>query len=157
MFFTLPVGEAPLTLHDVAVLLWLHIASRAVVSPVLNDVQATCQKLLSLTTDDHALTGTDLRLWWFRENLGCWPTANVSEDVVLQIWQAYILAFLGIVLFADKSSNEVWLSLLTLLRGFDEARSFSWGIINLACLYRKLCLAISPGSNEIACAWFFYK
>lgn len=71
MFFTLPVGEAPLTLHDVAVLLWLHIASRAVVSPVLNDVQATCQKLLSLTTDDHALTGTDLRLWWFRENLGC--------------------------------------------------------------------------------------
>lgn len=58
--FDLPVGEATIALHDVAVLLGLRIDDRAVVSPLMHDVQSMSEELLGMTPDDRALTGTRL-------------------------------------------------------------------------------------------------
>lgn len=68
-------------------------------------------------------------------------SANAIEDVMHTFARAYILAMLGIVLFADKSGNQVWLFLLPLLRDFKEAGSLTQGNSVLACLYCGLCRA----------------
>lgn len=61
----------------------------------------------------------------------------------------YILSLIGVVLFADKSRNQVRLFLLSLLHDLEEAGSLSWGNAVLAYLYRKLCRATSPDSSGI--------
>lgn len=53
--FDFPVGKATVNLQDVVVLLRQQIDNWAVISPVMQDVQAICQELLGLTPDDLAL------------------------------------------------------------------------------------------------------
>lgn len=103
----LPVGEATLSLQDVSVLLGLRINDRAFVSLIMTDVRPNWRELLALTPNDHALTGTRFWLRFLHENFILGPTDDAGEDVVLQYAQAYIVALLDKVIFADKSGNEV--------------------------------------------------
>lgn len=74
----------------------------------MNDVESTCEELLGMIPDDHALTGTRLRLKWLHEHFGHEPIDDISEFGVHQFTRAYILASLGRVMFADKSGNSAF-------------------------------------------------
>lgn len=142
--FHLPVGETTVTLQDVAVLLGLRIDGRPIISPIIPDVRTMCQELLGVTPDERTLDGTGLRLRWLRDTLGTGPPPQATEDVVRNLARAYILALIGMMLFADKSGNQVRLFLLPLLRDLEEAGSLSWRSAVLAWLYRELFCATSP-------------
>lgn len=148
--FHLPVGETTVTLQDVAVLLGLRIDGRLIISPIIPDVRAMCQELLGVTPDERTLDGTGLRLRWLRDTFGAGPPPQATEDVVGNFARAYILALIGVMLFADKSRNQVRLFLLPLLRDLEEAGSLSRGSAVLACLYHELCRATSPDNSGIA-------
>lgn len=91
----------------------------------MQDVRATCHKLLGLTSDDNALGGTDLPIRWLHENFDVGLPPDASEDLVRNFARTYVLMVFSIVLFVDKSRNQVQLFLLPLLREFEEVGSFS--------------------------------
>lgn len=68
---------------------------------------------------------------------------------VSKLARACILALIGILLFVDKSGNDIWLFLLSLLQDFKEAGSFLLGIVP-RILYRELCHVTLPDNNRIA-------
>lgn len=106
-------------------LLGLRIDGRPIISPVIPDVRAMCQELLGVTPDERALDVTDLRLRWLRDTFGTGPPPEAIEDVVHNFALVYILALIGVVLFADKSGNQVRLFLLPPLLDLEEAGSLS--------------------------------
>lgn len=71
-------------MQDVIVLLGLRIDDCVVVSPIMSDVLSMCEKLLDMTPDDRALTGTGLRLRWLHEHFGLGPIDDITEDGVRQ-------------------------------------------------------------------------
>lgn len=50
----------------------------------MSDVLSMCEKLLDMTPDDRALTGTWLRLRWLHEHFGLGPIDDITEDGVRQ-------------------------------------------------------------------------
>lgn len=60
--FHLPIGEAIVTLQDVALLLVLRIDGHAETFPLCHDWRASCTELLGVTLDDRALDGLGLQL-----------------------------------------------------------------------------------------------
>lgn len=148
--FHLPVGEATITLQDVAILLGLRIDGRPVTGPPTPDWRAICGELLGVVPDDGSLDGPGLRLSWLRDNFGDGPPPNATEHVLRSYVRAYILALLGTVLFPDKSGTHIRLFVLPLLRDLEEVGTFSWGSAVLACLYRELCRATRPNSTQIS-------
>lgn len=74
--------------------------------------------------DERALDGIDLRLRWLRDTFGVGPPPDATKDVVRNFARAYIIALIGVALFADKSGNQVRLFLLPLLRDLEEADLF---------------------------------
>ncbi|KAL5148382.1 Serine/threonine-protein phosphatase 7 long form [Glycine soja] len=55
--------------------------------------------------------------------------------------RAWILRFIGGVLFVNKSSSRVSLRYLQFLRDFEQCSTYAWGPAVLAYLYREMCSA----------------
>ena len=65
--------------------------------------------------------------------------------------QAYHLYLIGVVLFADKTSNQVQLLYLKLLDDpWERIAEYSWGSVAVGYLYRRLCGAAQKNVKEIA-------
>lgn len=62
----------------------MRIDDCVVVSPIMSDVLSMCEKLLDMTPDDRALTGTWLRLRWLHEHFALGPIDDITEDGVRQ-------------------------------------------------------------------------
>lgn len=148
--FHLAVGEATVTLQDVAVLLGLRIDGPPITTRTLHDLPALCHELLGVQPDPSALSRSSVKLNWLRARFGTGPPVDATDEVVRHYARGYILALFGHVLFVDKSGDEVRLSALPLLRDFAQAGLYSWGSAVLACLYRELCRATRATSSEIA-------
>lgn len=106
-------------------------------------------ELLGITPDDRALDSAKLQLRWLHLHFGNEPPRYATGIVLREYAWAYMLALVRSILFLDKSGSHVGLFMLPLLRDLQVVGSFSWGSVVLACLYRELCCATPPSSNQI--------
>lgn len=66
-----------------------------------------------------------------------------------QYARAYVLALVGSILFFE-SRTDIRLFVMPLLHDLEGTGTLSWDSAILAYLYRKLCPAARPTSNQIA-------
>ncbi|KAH1257463.1 Serine/threonine-protein phosphatase 7 long form [Glycine max] len=76
-----------------------------------------------------------------------------DEEQVRRFTRAWILRFIGGVLFVDKSSNKVSLRYLKFLRDFGDYSTYTWGPAVLAFLYREMCSATNYKTKSIGGMW----
>lgn len=152
--FHLVVGEATITLEDVAVLTGLRVHGDAVIGSTAYEWSGLVEELLGVKpevdeeTQKPVLVGSGLTLSWLRRNFS--HLSPDADDLTVQRFtRAYILMIMGSVLFADKSGDSVQLLYLPLLRDLEKAGTYSWGSATLAFLYRELCRASRRGTKQI--------
>ncbi|CAK9166390.1 unnamed protein product [Ilex paraguariensis] len=151
--FHLPVGEATITLQDIAVLLGLPIDGAPVTGDdaqrSVSQWQDICERLLGFRPPETAIEGSRLRMSVLGARFAA-PIPQDADDVTVDRYaRAYILLLIGGCLFADKSQNKVQLMFLQHLEDLDDTGKLSWGSAALACLYREMCRATAPDSSDI--------
>lgn len=147
--FHLTVGEATVTLQDVAVLTGLRVNGPAVTGTTDVDWDAVCQELLGVVPPQTARRGSQLRMQWLRETFGGLPPL-ADDQMIHRYARAYILSIIGGVLLPNKTGDSVHLIYLPLLRDLDYVGHYSWGSAALAVLYRQLCRGSRHDVHEIA-------
>jgi Plant mobile domain len=149
--FHLPIGEATVTLEDVAVLFGLPIDGRPLVGKTDLNWPAVVQDLLGVpvTVDTFKRRSrTSMKLGWLNEHFHSLP--DDADDITIQYYaQAFMLSLVGSVLFTDHSGDCVSVIYLPFFQDFDEAGQYSWGSAVLAYLYRELCLATRLERKQI--------
>ncbi|KAH1266449.1 Serine/threonine-protein phosphatase 7 long form [Glycine max] len=116
--FHLRCGEATITLQDVLVLLGLRTDGAPLIGSTNLDWADLCE-----------LEGSVVKLSWLAHHFS---HINIDEGNVEQLQRftrAWILRFIGGVLFVNKSSSRVSLS------------TYAWGPTVLVYLYREMCSA----------------
>ena len=112
--FHLPLGEATITLLDVAVLTRLPIEGHAVctVGPQLDSWRDIVHRVLGVRPPPEVSKGSGLRVTWLTQNFSHLPEGADKATIVRY---ALLLYLIGVVLFSDKTANRVQLLYLTLL------------------------------------------
>ena len=147
--FHLPVGEATITLRDVAILTRLPIHGTAVTGHALVDPRGLVHRVLGVMPPPDAIRGTGLRHTWLRETFGVLPV-DAPEHIVANHARAYLFMLIGGALFGNKTGSHIQLVYLQLLdNSWERIRDYSWGSACLATLYRNLCRASARGALEI--------
>lgn len=153
--FHFRVGEATVTLQDVEVLLGLPVDGDAVVyqgiypSSRAGWAELSTRLLGVQTTEADIATGSSLEFTWLRARFSHLPE-DATDHMVQCYTRAYQLLLMGGCLFADTSSSRVPLRYLLLLEDLGRVRQYSWGGACLAALYRQLCRATAPSTQQIA-------
>nr|KYP58575.1 Serine/threonine protein phosphatase 7 long form isogeny [Cajanus cajan] len=143
--FHMPFGECTITLQDVALLVGLPVDGLPLLGYVSADWRALCEELLGIRPTE--IKGGKIKLSWLEKNF-----TNVEDHVndvekLRRYARAWILRFIGGVIFVDRSSSYVPLRFLQFLRDFEVTRTYAWGAAALSYLYRQLCTA-----TEYACS-----
>lgn len=152
--FHLTVGEATITLQDVAVLTGLRINGPAVTGTTGVNWAREVARLLGIlpVPDEHIrkpIEGSVIKLKWLKHHFTNLP-ADADDETVLRFARAYILMLMGTSMFADKSGNDISLIYLPLLEDLGQASHLSWGSATLAFLYRQLCRGCRSGTAGVA-------
>ncbi|KAL5180340.1 Protein MAIN-LIKE 2 [Glycine soja] len=87
------------------------------------------------------IEGSVVKLSWLAHHFS---HINIDEGNVEQLQRftrAWILRFIGGVLFVNKSSSRVSLRYLQFLCDFEQCSTYAWGPAVLAYLYREMCSA----------------
>ncbi|KAL5153882.1 Serine/threonine-protein phosphatase 7 long form [Glycine soja] len=133
--FHLRCGEATITLQDVSVLLGLHSDGAPLIGSTNLVWADLCEELLG----EGETEGSVVKLSWLAHHFS---HINIDEGNVEQLQRftrAWILRFIGGVLFVNKSSSRVSLRYLQFLRDFEQCSTYAWGPAVLAYLYREMC------------------
>ena len=146
--FHLTVGEATITLQDVAVLLGLRVHGPAVTSPAVVDWPSVCQQYLGVAPPARSIRGSSVSVKWLRETFEVLP-ADADDGVIQCHARAYILLLMQGVVFADSSGGKIQLIYLPLLANLERAGQYSWGSAALAFFYRQLCRAARKEKADI--------
>ncbi|KAL5180369.1 Serine/threonine-protein phosphatase 7 long form [Glycine soja] len=139
--FHLRCGEATITLQDVSVLLGLRTDGTPLIGSTNLDWADLCEELLGVRPQEGELEGSVVKLSWLAHHFS---HINIDEGNVEQLQRftrAWILRFIGGVLFVNKSSSRVSLRYLQFLRDFEQCSTYAWGPAVLAYLYREMCNA----------------
>ncbi|KAH1254751.1 Serine/threonine-protein phosphatase 7 long form [Glycine max] len=139
--FHLRCEEATITLQDVSVLLGLRIDGTPLIGSTNLDWADLCEELLGVRPQEGELEGSVVKLSWLAHHFS---HINIDEGNVEQLQRftrAWILRFIGGVLFVNKSSSRVSLRYLQFLRDFEQCSTYAWGPAVLAYLYREMCSA----------------
>ncbi|KAH1218144.1 Protein MAIN-LIKE 1 [Glycine max] len=125
--FHLKCGEATITLQDVSVLLGISVDGRPLTGNTNIDWFELCHELLGVMPDDDAVDGNSLLLSWLTSQF-----ANINDFIGNQqglerFARAWILRFIGGVMFVDKSSKRVPMRYLQFLRDLRECSTYAWG------------------------------
>lgn len=152
--FHLPVGEATVTLQDVAVMWGLPIDGDPVtghdIARSTEEWQSMCEELLGFRPPSSAFDSGRLKLKSIEDHFEVEPLQpDASQHVVECYARAHILQLLGGLLLPDASNNKVKLMFLPLLRDFEAAGKLSWGSAVLASLYRALCRATKSNVDGV--------
>ncbi|CAI0444176.1 unnamed protein product [Linum tenue] len=132
----MPVGEATITLENVATLSGLPIDSEGVIVDIPDrEWSETCVRLLGHTPSD--LRGGVVRISWLREHFNNMPP-NASSEITEQFARAYALSLMGCMLFPDRTRATVHLQYLLLLENWRIAGGYAWGAAVLAYLYSEM-------------------
>ncbi|KAH1199418.1 Serine/threonine-protein phosphatase 7 long form [Glycine max] len=134
-------GKATITLQDVSVLLGLRTEWAPLIGSTNLDWADLCEELLGVRPQEGELEGSVVKLSWLAHHFS---HINIHDDNVEQLQRftrAWILRFIGGVLFVNKSSSRVSLRYLQFLRDFEQCNTYAWGPTVLAYLYREMCSA----------------
>ncbi|KAH1202450.1 Serine/threonine-protein phosphatase 7 long form [Glycine max] len=140
--FHLRCGEATITLQDVSILLGLRTDGAPLIGSTNLDWADLCEELLGVRPQEGELEGCVVKLSWLAHHFS---HINIDEGNVEQLQRftrAWILRFIGGVLFVNKSSSRVSLRYLQFLRDFEQCSTYAWGPAVLVHLYREMCSAI---------------
>ena len=104
--FHLPLGEATITLLDVALLTRLPIEGRAVctVGRQLSGWRDMVHRILGERPPPEVIRGSGLRCTWLVQTFLHLPE-DTDEGTILRYAKEYLLYLIGVVLFADKTNN----------------------------------------------------
>eukprot|EP00256_Glycine_max_P053537 XP_014620153.2 serine/threonine-protein phosphatase 7 long form homolog [Glycine max] len=139
--FHLRCGEATITLQDVSVLLGLRSDGAPLIGSTNLVWADLCEELLGVRPQEGEIEGNVVKLSWLAHHFS---HINIDEGNVEQLQRftrAWILRFIGGVLFVNKSSSRVSLRYLQFLRDFEQCSTYAWGPAVLAYLYREMCSA----------------
>ncbi|KAH1241546.1 Serine/threonine-protein phosphatase 7 long form [Glycine max] len=125
--FHIRCGECTITLQDVSVLLGLLcVDGLPLIGPTNLNWADLCEELLGVRPQEGEIKGSVVKLSWLAHHFAQINNHN-DEEQVRRFARAWILRFIGGVLFVDKSSNKVSLSYLQFLRDFDDCSTYAWG------------------------------
>ncbi|KAH1193787.1 Serine/threonine-protein phosphatase 7 long form [Glycine max] len=139
--FHLRCGEATITLQDVSILLGLRTDGAPLIGSTNLDWADLCEELLGVRPQEGEIESNMVKLSWLAHHFS---HINIDEGNVEQLQRftrAWILRFIGGVLFVNKSSSRVSLRYLQFLRDFEQCSTYAWGLAVLAYLYREMCSA----------------
>eukprot|EP00256_Glycine_max_P070614 XP_025985209.1 serine/threonine-protein phosphatase 7 long form homolog [Glycine max] len=139
--FHLRCGEATITLQDVSVLLGLHTEGAPLIGQTNLDWAELCEELLGVRPQEGELQGSVVKLSWLAHHFSEINIHDGNVEQLQRFTRAWILRFIGGVLFVDKSSSKVSLRYLQFLRDFEQCSTYAWGPAVLAYLYREMCSA----------------
>ncbi|KAL5193167.1 Serine/threonine-protein phosphatase 7 long form [Glycine soja] len=139
--FHLRCGEATITLQDVSVLLGLHTEGAPLIGQTNLDWAKLCEELLGVRPQEGELQGNVVKLSWLTHHFSEINIHDGNVEQLQRFTRAWILRFIGGVLFVDKSSSKVSLRYLQFLRDFEQCSTYAWGPAVLAYLYREMCSA----------------
>lgn len=152
--FHFPVGEATVTLQDVAILWGLAVDG----APLIGiDVRRTtrqwqqyCLQYLGFEPEPSDFKGSRILSSALRDFLVNHPVEDDSPNYhVEQYARGCALMLIGSVMCPDSSSNMVSLLYLHHMERIEDCNQVSWGSAVLAFLYRELCTASHRGKNSI--------
>ncbi|KAH1193489.1 Serine/threonine-protein phosphatase 7 long form [Glycine max] len=135
--FHLRCGEATITLQDVSVLLGLHSDGAPLIGSTNLVWADLCEELLG----EGETEGSVVKLSWLAHHFSHINIDKGNVEQLQRFTRAWILRFIGGVLFVNKSSSRVSLRYLQFLRDFEQCSTYAWGPAVLAYLYREMCSA----------------
>ncbi|KAL5161654.1 Serine/threonine-protein phosphatase 7 long form [Glycine soja] len=136
--FHLRCEEATITLQDVSVLLGLRTDGAPLIGSTNLDWADLCEELLGVRPQENELEGSVVKLTWLAHHFS---HINIDEGNVEQLQRftrAWILRFIGGVLFVNKSSSRVSLRYLQFLHDFEQCSMYAWGPAVLAATDYKV-------------------
>ena len=123
--FHLTVGEATITLQDVAVLLGVRVDGDAVTGTACQNWPGVAQQLLGVVPEGRHIRGSSINAKWLRQQFSVLP-ADADDHTIQCFARAYILLLMHGVLFADNSGSMVQMIYLPLLGNLERASRYSW-------------------------------
>ena len=142
-------GECTITLQNVSILLGLRVDGLPLIGPTNLNWAYLCEKLLGIRPQEGELKGSVVKLSWLTHHFAQINNHEGNQEQVERFIRAWILRFIGGVLFVDKSSNKVLVRYLQFLRDFRECITYSWGSAVLGYLYREMCNTIDYKTKSI--------
>ncbi|KAL5166317.1 Serine/threonine-protein phosphatase 7 long form [Glycine soja] len=106
------------------------------------------RRLCIVRPQEDEIRGSVVKLSWLAHHFAQINNDD-DEEQVRRFARAWILRFIGGVLFVDKSSNKVSLRYLQFLRDFEECGRYAWGAAVLGFLYREMCNATDYKTKSI--------
>ncbi|KAH1220889.1 Serine/threonine-protein phosphatase 7 long form [Glycine max] len=146
--FHMRCGECTNTLQDVSVLLGIRVDGLPLIGPTNLDWADLCEELLGVRPQEGEIKGSVVKLSWLAHYF-TQINNDDDEEQVRRFARAWILRFIGGVLFVDKSSNKVSLRYLQFLRDFEDCGTYAWGAAVLRFLYREMCSATDYKTKSI--------
>ncbi|KAH1242173.1 Serine/threonine-protein phosphatase 7 long form [Glycine max] len=107
-----------------------------------------CEELLGVRPHEGEIKDSVVKLSWLTHHFAQINNHD-DEEQVQRFACAWILRFIGGVLFIDKSSNKVSLRYLQFLRDFGDCSTYAWGSAILVFLYREMCSATNYKTKSI--------
>ncbi|KAH1229452.1 Serine/threonine-protein phosphatase 7 long form [Glycine max] len=146
--FHMRCGECTITLQDVSVLLGISVDGLPLIGPTNLDWADLCEELLGVRPQEGEIKGSVVKLSWLAHHFDQINNDD-DEEQVRRFARAWILRFIGGVLFVDKTSNRVSVRYLQFLRDFEECGRYAWGAAVLGFLYREMCSATDYKTKSI--------
>lgn len=151
--FHLRVGEATITLGDVAILWGLRVEGEPVTGGRYGrsaaDWISVCERLLGFQPELHHIQGNRLEKAPLEDFVARALPNDADDAMIQQRARGLILLLIGGLLFSDKSGHLLPLRYLPLLEDLHSSGRLSWGSAVLAYLYRCLCTAAHGVQKEI--------
>jgi len=111
-----------ITLQDVSVLLGLRVDGLPLIGPTNLSWTDLCEEFLGVRPEEGELRGSMIKLSWLAHHF--LNLNNHGGNLEERFTRAWILRFIGGVLFLDKSSNKVLVRYLQFLRDFRECSTY---------------------------------
>ncbi|KAH1213865.1 Protein MAIN-LIKE 2 [Glycine max] len=124
--FHMRCGECTITLQDVYVLLGISVDGLPLIGPTNLDWADLCEELLGVRPQEGEIKGSVVKLSWLAHHFDQINNDD-DEEQVRRFARAWILRFIGGVLFVDKTSNRVsvrWLRRGNQHIGNDDVKVF---------------------------------
>ncbi|KAH1206044.1 Serine/threonine-protein phosphatase 7 long form [Glycine max] len=103
-------GEYTITLQDVSVLLGLPVDGAPLIGQTNLDWSELCEELLGVRPQEGELQGSVVKLSWLTHHFLEINIHDGNVEHLQRFTRAWILRFIGGVLFVDKSSSKISLS-----------------------------------------------
>ncbi|KAL5134697.1 G2/mitotic-specific cyclin S13-6 [Glycine soja] len=104
--FHLKCGEATITLQDVSVLLGIPVDGRPLIGNTNIDWFELFHELLGVMPDDAVIDGNSIKLSWLSSHFANIHDFTGNQEGLERFARAWILRFIGGVMFVDKSSKQ---------------------------------------------------